>query len=84
MGLEISRIWFVPQYIKGETNSADGLSRNSQQTIGVVREERNHETKNSLLKHYHEISGHGSTNSMKLLLKQRYKWGKMYADIDEC
>ncbi|KAF9762243.1 Gag-Pol polyprotein [Nosema granulosis] len=31
---------------------------------------------------YHEVSAHGSPNTMKFMISQRYKWRNMYADID--
>lgn len=62
-----------------EKNIADGLSR----YINTVRKESliSEEQRNRILNSYHNASGHGSVNNMCFLLKQKYKWSKMYDDV---
>lgn len=81
----LSEYTFDVEYIKGERNIADGLSRSHQnqkssKIIGRI-EEIDIEAKNKILEEYHLGSGHGSSNTMKFLLNQKYKWRGINKDI---
>jgi hypothetical protein len=41
------------------------------------------ETIKEILQVYHKMSGHGSPNTIKFMLKQAYSWKGMYRDVDE-
>lgn len=72
---------FEIEYLKGESNVADYLSR----CFLVRSEERTYtdeEIKN-ILTDYHLNSGHGSINTMKFLLSHKSKWKNLYNDIEE-
>lgn len=73
---------FDVEYVRGEDNGADYLSR----VFGIEQRKEgtfSREEIKSILEEYHIKSGHGSANSMKFLLRRKYKWSNMYADIDE-
>ncbi|KAF9744817.1 Retrovirus-related Pol polyprotein from transposon 17.6, partial [Nosema granulosis] len=82
--LKLAEYDFRVDYIKGEMNIADGFSRiNKEEEVFEVREEGySREDKKEILKEYHEISGHGSSNTMKFMIKQRYEWKGMYKDME--
>lgn len=73
--LKLQEFNFDVEYIKDELNAADGLSRFTKQcsTGECVNNEARveHPNAESLLAKYHEISGHGSANTMKFLLRDR-------------
>lgn len=70
------------EYIKGEENAADGLSRSSFTFKRIGRTELQPEQIKKILIEYHEYLGHGSRNEMKFAISKRYKWNQMYKDID--
>lgn len=71
------------QYIKGDDNVADCLSRIGQ--IANIKSEQpfNQQQISEILKEYHFKSGHGSAATMKFLIKPKYKWNTMFKDIDK-
>ncbi|KAF9752811.1 Transposon Ty3-G Gag-Pol polyprotein, partial [Nosema granulosis] len=84
--LKLSEYDFRVEYIKGDDNIADGFSRvyqDEEKVCAAVREELTEEMKQEILKSYHDFSCHGSVNTMKFMLKQRYRWKNMYKDIEE-
>lgn len=77
---------FDVEYIKGEENAADELSR--LYSCGNIelrepKEIQNQEEIKKIILDYHYASGHGSAKNMKFLIKEKYKWTKMFQDIDE-
>lgn len=82
--LKLQEYTFKVEYIKGEDNIADGVSRITK--INMINEKRyvdNYTERKEILRGYHETLGHGSPNSMKFLIKERYNWANMNKDIDE-
>ena len=77
---------FTPVYIKGETNMADVLSRPVELRVNQItaknRDDIDDSNKEVILSDYHQALGHGSSNSMKFAIKQKYTWASMYKDID--
>ena len=84
IALKLQNYKFTPIYIKGETNFADFLSRPQERksTANINSLELSQEIKDKLLKEYHLISGHGSANTVKFLLKNRYNWAGLAKDVD--
>ena len=71
--LKLQEYKFKPEYIKGESNIADGLSRpimKKEININTIKKEYSQEEKQEILKHYHIESGHGSKECMIFLLKK--------------
>ena len=66
-------------YIKGEHNTADGLSR--QYTISNIYENYSTQDKLRIIDKYHISSGHGSYQNMNFLLRKRYDWEGMNSDM---
>lgn len=88
MGFKIQDYNFTPVYIKGEENFADGLSR--QNRICTLTEgkrkidtEKEKSLLNSILNQYHNISGHGSSKTMRFMLNRKYYWDNMQRDIEK-
>ena len=85
--LTLQEYKFTVKYIKGEENLSDILSR---PTINQVNYQNatldcnkcSKETIETILSEYHIKSGHGSNNTMKFLLKDKYNWKTMYKDIE--
>lgn len=77
---------FSTKYIKGEFNIADGLSRQFEintfkaNQIVVISDPI---IKERILKEYHLLSGHGTIQNMKFLIKEKYSWEKINYDIEE-
>lgn len=84
-GLILSEYSFDLQYIKGEENVADGLSRiKPSPTIANISSEELHASdKDKILKEYHISTGHGSSNTMKFILNGRYNWKGLNKDIEK-
>lgn len=72
------------EYIKGEDNIADGFSRyyKDKQINELTTLELTTELKEEILREYHKASGHGSCNTMKFMISQKYRWKSMYKDIE--
>lgn len=83
--LKLQEYKFKITYIKGETNVADGLSRPIEEKVGisVLQEVDNPQDRKQILEEYHKITGHGSSNTMKFLIRQKYKWKAMFKEIDQ-
>ncbi|KAF9763833.1 Pol polyprotein [Nosema granulosis] len=75
---------FRIECVKGEDNVADGVSRifSIAKTVARIVSELSCETKARILKEYLLLSGHGSSNTMKFLLKGRCTWDGIYKEID--
>ncbi|KAF9756187.1 Retrovirus-related Pol polyprotein from transposon, partial [Nosema granulosis] len=81
--LKLAEYDFKIEYIKGETNIADGFSRiKGDNNVCELREEITEEDRKEILEKYHEYSGHGSVNTMKFMISQRYEWKGMFRDIE--
>lgn len=83
-GLKLQEYDYKIEYIEGEKNGADGLSRycvdktvNNLSNIKLSSIE-----KEELLNEVHIKSGHGTSNTMKFLLKDKIIWSDMYKEID--
>lgn len=77
---------FEVKYIKSEENEADLLSRGlecNNATINKQLDIKNQDTQQKILNEYHSISGHGSANVLKFLLKDKYTWPNMFKDIEQ-
>lgn len=76
---------FTPKYIKGEDNAADGLSRPERdgEIVRSIKDESTLEIKGEILKEYHEISRHGSINTIEFMIRLRYNWIGLHKDIRE-
>lgn len=73
---------FKIEYIKGESNAADYLSRYLYE-VKLDDDDLCEEDINKILNEYHIISGHGSSNTMKFLIRRKYKWPGMWKQIEE-
>lgn len=77
---------FTPVYIRGKTNIADVLSRPVEPKINQISVNKGGDiddgNKEAILKNYHHTLGHGSSDSMKFAIRQKYSWNNMYKDID--
>ncbi|MCA9761332.1 MAG: DDE-type integrase/transposase/recombinase [Streptococcus sp.] len=81
------------EYIKGEANPADALSRVEQLTVNSLSSQQKKviiqdELKKEILTEYHEELGHGSAGDMMYVLKRKYEWIGMERDVknhvDKC
>ncbi|KAF9761553.1 Retrovirus-related Pol polyprotein from transposon 17.6 [Nosema granulosis] len=83
--LKLQEYTFKVEYIKGETNIADGLSRIP--TINVLRktttEARDTKQREEILHEYHKLLGHGAAGNMNFLIRLRYHWESLSRDIDK-
>lgn len=77
--LELQEYSYIPKYIKGENNPADGLSR--QPNICLLDLQLTQNEKIQILSDYHKTSGHGSAHTMKFLLRDKYYWENQQQDI---
>ncbi|MGL5707185.1 MAG: reverse transcriptase domain-containing protein, partial [Aeromonas sp.] len=80
--LKIQDYKFKIEYLKGDDNYADGLSRFCP-VNAITTGSYSNENKFMILKNYHIASGHGSPDTMKFLLKEKYKWDKIFNDVDK-
>lgn len=75
---------FIIEYIKGEDNHADGLSRQICETekrmVCSIKREIPIDERKSILESYHEGSGHGSAGTMMFLLNGKFKWEDIAKD----
>lgn len=89
--LKLQEYTFKIQYIKGEDNFADGLSR--QGNLATIREtipktKSNHDEiskieRKKIIQEYHYLSGHASSKTMKFLINHKYKVLKFNKEIEE-
>ncbi|KAI5150821.1 hypothetical protein ENBRE01_1732 [Enteropsectra breve] len=76
------------EYIKGESNASDGLSRYTQEIYKEVKSigkacEINSEDRAKIIREYHLASGHRSANSLKFLIQKKYIWKEIFKQIEE-
>ena len=85
IALKLQNYKFTPTYIKGETNFADFLSRpQERKTIASINNiDLTEEVRKKVIEQYHLVSGHGSANTLKFLLKNRYNWPGLAKDVDK-
>jgi hypothetical protein len=81
--LFLSEFDYDIEYIKGETNPADVLSRMDQKTVCSISNTKktiiiDPETQNRLISEYHLELGHGSPGNMIYNLSKKYEWKGMY------
>lgn len=84
--LKLQEFDFDVEYIKGELNAVDGLSRFTKQLemVQIASIETAEEHGNSeILQRYHEISGHGNANTLKFLLKEKLNKEISAKEIEE-
>lgn len=85
--LKLQEYDFMPTYIKGEHNIADGFSRppyimvRNLQKIEIKEPSRSQCER--ILSNYHLKTGHGGVNTMEYLIKKRYEWTGIHKDIAE-
>lgn len=81
--LKLQEFAYKVEYIKGESNAADCLSRNIQQEekVNALKTIDKEMEKQMILKEYHTALGHGSARSMEFLLLKKYKWCGIKRDI---
>ncbi|KAM0678913.1 hypothetical protein COBT_004206, partial [Conglomerata obtusa] len=84
--LKLQEYSFTVKYIKGDSNAADGLSRNvnaiNLQSNGSYQQRPFTDTeKINVLKNIHLESGHGSFCTMKFLMEKNYNWPKLNSSI---
>ncbi|KAI5151484.1 hypothetical protein ENBRE01_2170 [Enteropsectra breve] len=78
--LKLQEFDYEIQYIQGEANGADGLSR-----IRRVETKKNYSREETLeiMKEYHMKSGHGSAKTMQFLIEDKYEWENIKKDLEE-
>lgn len=86
--LKLSEYTFKLEYIKGEDNIADGLSRMQERKDKSVNtvvslQHPDDSTRETILRQYHIALGHGSANAMKYMLTGKYYWNGIYKDITD-
>ena len=79
---------FELSYLKGDLNIADHLSRSLIQPpnpkgINSISTDISDSEKNDILEAYHINLGHGSSNSMKFSVSQKYSWPGIHKDIED-
>lgn len=82
--LKLEEYDFSIQYIKGESNVADYLSRN----INIISKGRSissltSKERTKALKETHDILGHGTAANMKFFWEDREKWNGFFKDVDD-
>lgn len=86
--MKLQEYHFDVQYIKGNMNAADFLSRNVTQISSFLNSTEKHKRisykkiQNQILTQYHLISAHGFSNTLKFLFKNKYIWDNFHKDID--
>jgi hypothetical protein len=70
------------EYIRGEDNAADILSRPLVSAIHHSNSVEDEGTRNRILAQYHQMLGHGPAASMKFAIGQKYTWDGLYKDIE--
>lgn len=85
IALKLQNYQFTPTYIKGELNVADFLSRpQERKTISSLNiDEFTGAQKNKIIEQYHLASGHGSIQTVKFLLRNRYNWIGLAKDVEK-
>ncbi|KAI5149383.1 hypothetical protein ENBRE01_0871 [Enteropsectra breve] len=81
--MKLQEFEFDIEYIRGENNPADSISRYINEVEISEKQSLNEEDKRAILEDYHLNSGHGSSSTMKFMIKQKYQWHGMYKDIDK-
>ena len=81
--LFLSEFEFDIEYIKGDTNPADALSRKSicsiiDSNITVIVDD---DIKNQIITYYHLYLAHGGISSMIYNIKKKYFWNGMFVQI---
>ncbi len=85
--LDLQKYQFDIEYIPGESNSADGLSRISACSIDTKQESKlkfidNTQEQQRIIAYYHMITGHGGNTTMKFNICTKYKWKGIAKDIE--
>ncbi|KAI5150401.1 hypothetical protein ENBRE01_1475 [Enteropsectra breve] len=83
--LRLQEFDFQIEYLKGDDNGADTLSRNVD-TKQIIHH-CNHITlsdtnKTEILKEYHLAGAHSSASNMAFMIKDKYSWPNLFKDID--
>lgn len=78
---------FEIEYIKEDDNIADGLSRFTKEaTISVEtisKQNISKEDRRLLISEYHRASGHGSSNTVKFLMQNKFVWNNIFKEIED-
>ncbi|KAI5151822.1 hypothetical protein ENBRE01_2411 [Enteropsectra breve] len=82
--LKLQDYKFKIEYIKGETNAADILSRNVREITESKQktQEKPREQQTDMLELTHRVSGHGGASTMKFLLRDT-AWKGMHKEVEE-
>ncbi|KAI5151537.1 hypothetical protein ENBRE01_2203 [Enteropsectra breve] len=86
--LFLSDFVFDLEYIKGQNNPADALSRTDKPIIASITQPRksiitDDELKKQLILAYHIKLGHGSAGNMIYNLSQKYEWKGLYSQVHQ-
>ncbi|KRH93336.1 pol polyprotein, partial [Pseudoloma neurophilia] len=81
--LRLQEFQFKIEYISGEKNSADSLSRLMHIKKVSQKENLSKDHVKSILDEYHHILGHGSSSNMIFAIRKRYFWFSMVDDIKD-
>lgn len=80
--LKLQEYLFRVDYIKGESNDADGLSRFCHRKNECQATSAEDGWKKEVLTEYHRKSGHGSASTLIFLLQNKYSWTGMRNDVE--
>jgi hypothetical protein len=74
VGLKLQEFQYKVEYIPGEKNGADGLSRyvQNQLCVNIISNFVTNEEEEKIMEEYYVVSGHGTSNTMKFLMKGKY------------
>jgi len=84
--LKLQEFDYQVEYIKGEDNGADGLSRSVEEEtrdVNAIENLKSKEEKKKILEEVHELLGHGGKSAMKFFMADKTIWPEIYKDIDE-
>ena len=85
--LQLSKFDFDVEYIKGENNPADALSRVSAISVSSIKKPNlkiigDDKVKTDILREYHDALGHASAGNMSYNIGRKYEWKGMHKDIE--
>ncbi|KAI4292759.1 hypothetical protein PAPHI01_2033 [Pancytospora philotis] len=86
--LFLSDFSFDVEYIKGESNPADALSRADHKTVCSLQTSHKQivldpDIQRLLIQGYHDALGHGSASNMIYNLKRKYDWKGLYTQVHD-
>lgn len=82
-GLKLQEITFDIEYIRGDNNYSDCLSRPPVNiNIRAIKIANDPIIQKKILNQYHLFSGHGRAETMKFLIKNEYEWNIINKGIE--